>query len=98
MGRRQRGKGGHMKYGYFDKSPGVLRLSTVLRRCREQGMTEAAAEVQRVADEHRHCEHHGRLEDPIVGIAGTQIAIACPWCSAPEVLEAWESEGREKLA
>lgn len=88
-----------MKYGRFFGEPGVLRMSTVLRRCREQNMSaEVASEVQRVAALYPECPTHGPLADPIIGRTDSQIAIICPWCSDPEVLAAWEAEGGEVLA
>jgi hypothetical protein len=84
-----------MKFGIFDGEPEILRKSTVLRRCREMKMPpEVAAEIERVHAEFPECPHHGRLEDPIIGRTATQIAIICPWCSGPAILEAWETEGR----
>jgi hypothetical protein len=83
-----------IRFGCFDGAPEVLRKSTILRRAREKGMHEAAAELERVAAMFPECPHHGKLEDPIVGRVGTQIAICCPWCSDPKVLAAWEAEGR----
>jgi hypothetical protein len=89
-----------VKYGFFDGSPGVLRMSTALRRAREQNMPPEVAEtVQRIYREHDTCPTHGKLEDPIVGtVAPDQIAIVCPWCSDPQVLAAWEAEGKQALA
>ena len=86
-----------IRFGRFDGEPEILRLSSVLRRAREQGLHEAAAEVERVAAQFPTCPHHGRLEDPIVGHVGKQIAIVCPWCSDPPVLEAWKAEGKRGM-
>lgn len=88
-----------MRYGVFADEPGVLRLSTLLQRWRDRGRNpEDEAEVLRVVDKHRVCPTHGRLEDPIVGLVGDQIAVACPWCSGDAVREAWEAEGRKGTA
>ncbi len=89
-----------MKYGFFGDMPGCVRLSTCLRRLREQGAPlEAIEEVMRVHREHGTCPTHGHLDDPIIGtVPPDQIAIACPWCSGASVLAAWEAEGRAVLA
>ena len=84
-----------MKYGMFDGEPEILRKSSVLRRCVDMGIPSVVAdEIERVHAEHPACPHHGKLDDPILGITDSAIAIICPWCSGPTILEAWEAEGR----
>ena len=88
-----------MMFGHISSRPGVLRLSTVLRRARERGESVVVDVVSKIYAANDTCEVHGRLEDPIVGtVAPDQIAICCPWCSAPEILAQWEDEGRQVLA
>jgi hypothetical protein len=77
----------------------VLRKSTVLRRCREKGMVDAVAAVERVCAMFPACPTHGKLDDPIlVHVGSTDLAVVCPWCSSREVLAAWEAEGRRGVA
>ena len=83
-----------MKYGYFAGDGEILRMSTILRRCADKGMPEIAAELRRVWAQYPACPQHGKLDDPIIGHVGTQIAICCPWCSGSDVLRAWEQEGK----
>jgi len=83
---------------FADDKPGVLRYSTIMRRCREQGLTEASAELERVYKQLDTCPTHGFMPDPIVGHVGDQIAICCPYCSGNTVREAWEAEGKQALA
>ena len=81
-----------MKEAYLDVPYECLRLSSVLRRCRDHGEQEAAEEVERVAAKFSAFPTHGKIEDPIVGIVGNdQIAIACPLCS---VLVGFETDRR----
>lgn len=87
-----------MKYGYFDDKPGVVRYSTIMRRCREQRMSAVAAELERIYRQFDTCEVHGHMADPVVGTVGDQIAICCPHCSGSDVMAAWEAEGTEVLA
>jgi hypothetical protein len=87
-----------VKFGIFDGKPGAVRYSTILRRCREQGMTDAYADLKRVKEQFEVCPTHGFMADPVVGVVGTQIAIACPHCSGAHVLAAWEAEGSQVLA
>ncbi len=89
-----------MRFVAFDKLPEILRLSSVLRRCRNAGQHDVAATVEQAASRYRDCSKHGRIDDPIVATladAGTLI-IACPFCSSPEVLAAWRAEGRTGAA
>lgn len=89
-----------MIYGRMNVAQtGIFRLSSCLRRAREQGQTEVVAAVTSVYQANNTCPTHGFLEDPIIGtVPPNQIAICCPWCSAPEVLAAWEAEGKTVLA
>lgn len=90
-----------MRFGYFGDEPGVLRLSSVLRRCREQNAPpEVAAELRRIHAMFPACPTHGPLEDPVIGYVGQppQIGIICPWCSDPKILAAWEAEGKQANA
>lgn len=76
-----------------------LRFSTYVRELRKTGATEEAlAEFE--SDKAKYgsdCPTHGTIEDPIIALAGegaeTRVAFACPWCSGPEILAAWEKEG-----
>jgi hypothetical protein len=76
--------------------PGILRLSSALRRLRAQGHNEAARRVEAsYLEVGQHCDVHGKLDDPILTIARPdKVAFGCPWCSDPEVLAQWEREGR----
>ena len=80
--------------------PRVVRLTTILADLRRTGRV---AEADAVAALHKQCgdrcPSHGELADPVVGLVRradgeTQLAFACPWCSTPQVREAWEQEGR----
>jgi hypothetical protein len=73
----------------------VVRLSSAAKRLREIGATEGADELERDAKiAAPWCQKCGRkIDDPVVGILGDRVAFACPWCSSPEVLAAWEQEG-----
>lgn len=83
----------------FDRIPARLRFSSVLADLRERapelvpGLIEAQIRIG------SRCPEHGELKDPIVGIVSgarwpedDRIAFICPWCSSPEVREAWERE------
>lgn len=76
----------------------VLRASTVLQRCADKGMTEAADAVRTMCAMFPRCEVHGELKDPIIGHVGSRLAVICPWCSSPAVLKAYEAEGRRGIA
>ena len=79
--------------------PSSLRFSTYLRELRKQGApADALAEFE--SDKATYgstCPTHGHIEDPIIGLAGegaaARVAFACPWCSGPATLAAWEKEG-----
>jgi hypothetical protein len=87
-----------MQWGLFADAPGCVRLSTCLRRLREQGAPpEAAAELERIHEQHGSCVVHGLLADPVIGLVGKQIAICCPWCSGADVQALWEAEGKQVL-
>lgn len=88
--------------GVFARRAGAgssLRFSTYARLLRANGMPpEVLAEFEREKAEFGStCPTHGTLEDPVIGIVGAgaemRVAFACPWCSSPEVLAAWEREG-----
>lgn len=86
--------------GYFSegKTPGTLRLSTLLAKLKTMGeggehSYESIKRLHREVGD--NCEVHGPLEDPIVGLYNEQVAFICPWCSAPEMLAAWEAEGKD---
>lgn len=91
-----------MKFGRVDFSggmPDVIRKSTMIRKFRAAGGPDAQRAIDEIEKVHRkfpRCEVHGKLEDPIVAIAGkgdaAQIAICCPHCSDPVIREAWERE------
>lgn len=76
-----------------------LRFSTYLRALRKQGTPEeAVAEFERDKAKYgSECPTHGAIEDPVIGLVGSgadaRVAFACPWCSGPEILKAWEQEG-----
>ncbi|MHB8563340.1 MAG: hypothetical protein ACYDDA_05210 [Acidiferrobacteraceae bacterium] len=84
------------------KVPSVLRMTAVIKHLREQGQQDAIAVV---LDLHRkvgnRCPEHGEIADPIVTISTLrgerELAFGCPWCSSPDVLEAWEREGDEQV-
>lgn len=89
---------GEIIFGRFVDAPAIVRYSSALKKLREQGAHETAAQL--TADKLRvgsHCPHHGTLEDPVIGTLGTsagvQVAFACPWCSGSEILAAWVKEG-----
>lgn len=78
--------------------PESLRFSTYVRGLRAQGLEASAAELE--ADQAKYgasCPTHGALSDPVLGILGegpaARVAFACPQCSGPEILAAWEKEG-----
>jgi translation initiation factor 2 beta subunit (eIF-2beta)/eIF-5 len=83
-----------VRFGIFAGDGEVMRVSTVLRRCADKGMPEVAAELRKVWEQYPSCPTHGKLEDPIIGRVGTQVAICCPWCSGSDVLRALEHEGK----
>lgn len=79
--------------------PDVLRKSTMIRRFRaggDAGAQRAIDEIEKVHRQFPRCQTHGKLEDPIIMVAGegeaAQIAIVCPWCSDPEIRAAYEAE------
>ena len=79
-------------------TPAAVRYSTAVRRARANGMSEenlAALEADR-KQFGASCPVHGELADPVIGIVeGSMVAFACPHCSGPEVLKAWEDEGKQ---
>lgn len=79
--------------------PDVLRKSTMIRRFRsgvDDGAQRAIDEIEKVHRRFPRCATHGKLEDPIIMVAGegqaAQIAIVCPLCSDPEIQRAYEAE------
>lgn len=90
-----------MKFGLFPAGipgrdqPGKLRFSSAVSALRNQGALDTLAELERLRELHgKRCPTHGELKDPILAILGEQVAFICPWCSGPEILAAWEAEGR----
>lgn len=84
---------------YTGPFPDVVRKSTMLRKFRAaggEGMQRAIDEIEKVHAMFPSCPEHGKLEDPIICIVGagetSQIDIACPWCSGPEIRDIWEKE------
>ena len=82
-----------IRFGRFDGEPEILRLSSVLRRAREQGLHEAAAEVERVAAEFPSALTTGGSRTRSWVMLESR-SLVCPWCSDPPVLEAWKAEGK----
>jgi len=85
-------------HAVFDAPPQSLRFSTYVRGMRAQGLEASAAEFE--ADKAKYgssCPVHGELADPVIGMVGegstARVAFACPQCSGPEILAAWEKEG-----
>jgi len=80
--------------------PEILRFSSIVRRARERGFDQVVEALEKARKGNDTCPNHGLLEDPIVLIQGKrgEIAFCCPFCSAPEVLEAWEDEGKRGVA
>ncbi len=79
--------------------PDVLRKSTMIRLFRTKaapGFQQAIDEIEKVHRQFPRCATHGKLEDPIIMVAGegeaSQIAIVCPKCSGPEIQRAYEAE------
>lgn len=75
----------------------IVRYSNALRNLRRHATPDRVAAFE--ADYEKfgsQCGTHGRIPDPIVGILvttdGARVAFACPHCSGPEVLAAWENE------
>lgn len=76
---------------------GPVRMSTAARLLRAQGQEAAAAELEAEAKVAApwciRCERS--LPDPVIAIlseGGGRVAYACPWCSGPDILAAWEAE------
>lgn len=73
--------------------PERLRYSSLAGRLPPELRAEFEADRAKAA----HCPNHGPIADPVVFMvgegAGRRVAFACPWCSGPDVLAAWEREG-----
>lgn len=89
----------------FSTLPARLRFSRCIADLRERApeLVPGLVELQRTIGS--RCPEHGELKDPIVGIVSGEswpeddrIAFICPWCSSPEVREAWEREDPKLLA
>jgi len=72
----------------------MIRYSTALKRLRAHGAD--TAEFERDKRIGAVCPRHGDIEDPIIGMVGDVVGFACPWCSDPPVLKAWEEEGKRE--
>ena len=80
--------------GLLTSKGGPLRSSIIIERLHDQGNSESANRIAEMRDRvGRLCAIHGRLDDPIIALLGPDVAFACPWCSAPDVLKKWEAEG-----
>ncbi len=85
--------------GMMSGQPESVRFSTYLALLKKRGTPQAVlAEFERDQFFYgSNCPTHGELKDPVIGLVGTgpgmRVAFACPWCSSPEVLAAWEKEG-----
>jgi len=84
-----------VKTGIVNFMPGVLRMSTALRKLREKGSENAAKVVEDLYKQvGSQCPNHGELKDPLIFTApGNKVAFGCPWCSDPGLLKLWEKEG-----
>lgn len=83
----------------FSTLPARLRFSRCVADLQARAPELVPGLVQLQAEVGSRCPEHGELKDPIVGIVSgarwpedDRIAFICPWCSAPEVREAWERE------
>ena len=85
-----------LKVATMSGAPAVVRMSTILRKLREEGHDTEAAAVEDAAKAvlAGGCPNCGRaIDDPVVGVVPGDVAFACPWCSSPEVLAIWQREG-----
>ena len=77
-------------------APTTVRMSTAVKKLRDQGLDEAAdaliADAQKAAPWCPGCER--KLDDPVIGLTHGRVAFACPHCSGPDILAQWEAEGR----
>lgn len=88
-----------MPFWALEHEPEILRKSSAIRRCRDRGFPEVADEIERLAEQFQDCPVHGPMEDPIIALAANnQLAVACPHCSDPDVLAAWEAEGKRGVS
>ena len=75
------------------EAPSMVRYSRALGRL----TPEAREEFERDRAMAAHCAEHGALDDPAIFLidvgSDQRVAFACPWCSGPEILAAWEKDG-----
>lgn len=70
-----------------------------MQRCRMSSVLRAVDEATGIAIQigfaqtAQKCPTHGPITDPIVGMLDGSLAFACPWCSGPAMLAAWQAEG-----
>ena len=74
-------------------TPGLCRYSRLAGKLPPESKAELAGDLAKAG----HCAEHGKLDDPAIMIIGegeaARVAFICPWCSGPEIQEAWEREG-----
>jgi hypothetical protein len=74
--------------------PPMVRYSTALKRLRALGAD--TAEFERDKKVAAVCPEHGEIADPVIALSTDRVAFACPWCSDPTMLKAWEEEGKRE--